>query len=39
MKRSLLWILASTVGVALSLLFVATLISAQGDVPVFKFNP
>jgi polyisoprenoid-binding protein YceI len=29
----------STVGVALSLLFVATLISAQGDIPVFKITP
>jgi polyisoprenoid-binding protein YceI len=39
MKRNLLRSLPSTVGVALSLLSVATLISAQGDVPVFKFNP
>jgi polyisoprenoid-binding protein YceI len=39
MKRSLHWIFASAGAVVLSVLSIATLISAQGDVPVFKFSP
>jgi polyisoprenoid-binding protein YceI len=39
MKRSLHWIFASAGAVLLSVLSITTLISAQGDVPVFKFSP